>query len=244
MRDDASMPQGSGAGRLAVAVVVCGVVAGTLLGGTLALWRDTATFSARMPAGVAVFGVGAPGPNGTLSQYATADGQSLTFAFGPAQATALYNGGAGAIVAVPVQVDSLSQGHRGLRYTVTTELRGGVFGASQVQLYRVDSPAACTTSTTATVATTSTPWTADHTATTALLSEYWCLVARYVPVTGTHTNTATATGTPVVPNVASPPGVTATDTWTSTVQSVLDPAAEPTHTLTFAFTTFRPGGAP
>ncbi|ADG75522.1 hypothetical protein Cfla_2635 [Cellulomonas flavigena DSM 20109] len=229
---------------LTAAVVLVAVLAGAQAGTTLALWRDRETGTLAMPVGVTVFGVGAPAAAGSLAKYATADGQSLTFEFGPAQAAALYGTtAAGGAVAVPVQVDSLAQGHRGLSYTVSTSISGGVFGASRSTLYKVGSPQACTTSTTATATTTSTPWTTAYTDTTTLMSEYWCLVARFVPVTGTHTNTATVTGTPVIPGLPAQPSLTATDTWTSTARQTLDPAAEPTHRLTFTFSTTRPGGA-
>lgn len=230
---------------LTAAVLLAAVLAGARTGTTLALWRDRETGTVGMPVGVTVFGVGAPATAGSLTTYATTEGQSLTFQFGPAQAAALYGTtAAGGAVAIPIQVDSLAQGHRGLSYTVTTSISGGVFGASRRALYKVASPAACTTSTTATDTTSSTPWTTDYTDTAALKSEYWCLVARYVPVTGTHTNTATVTGTPVIPGLPAQPSLTATDTWTSTARETLNPAAEPTHRLTFTFSTTRPGGTP
>ena len=227
---------------VAVVVLLAAGLVGTATGGTLALWRDELRGTAGMPVGVAVFGIGAPAAPGSLAQYATADGQTLTFTFGPAQAAALHGGTTGGAVAVPVQVDSLAQGRRGLSYTVTPSISGGIFGASRWQLYKVPSAAACTTSTTGTVATTSVPWSTAYTSTTALVSEYWCLVARFVPVTGTHTNTATVTGTPVVPGLAGQAPLTSADTWSATARQTLDPAAEPTHRLTFTFATSRPGG--
>ncbi|UZN02235.1 hypothetical protein [Cellulomonas sp. S1-8] len=225
-------------------VLLAAILVGAGTGGTLALWRDEFTGTVRMPVGVTVFGVGTPATPGTLAKYATADPQSLTFTFGPAQAAALYGGPTGGAVAIPVQVDSLAQGHRGLSYTVTPSITGGVFGASRWQLYKVASAAACTTSTTATVTTTSTPWSTAYTTTTALVSEYWCLVARFVPVTGTHTNTATVTGTPVIPGLGAQSPLTATDSWSALTRQTLVPSAEPTHTLTFAFTTTRAGSTP
>ena len=225
---------------LTAAVTLVAVLVGAGTGGTLALWRDQESGTAAMPVGVTVFGVGAPATPGSLATYATADGQSLSVEFGRPQAATLYGTTAdGGAVAIPFQVDSLAQGHRGLSYTVTPSISGGVFGASRVALYKVASAAACTTSTTATAATGSTPWSTDYTSTSALRSEYWCLVARFVPVTGTHTNTATVTGTPVIPGLGAQTPLTATDSWSSTVRQTLDPAAEPTHRLTFTFTTSR-----
>jgi hypothetical protein len=230
---------------LSGAVLLVAVLVGAGTGSTLALWRTEVSGTARMPVGVTVFGVGAPATPGTLAAYATAEGQSLTFELGPAQAAALYgDASTGGAVAVPVQVDSLAQGHRGLTYTVTPSITGGVFGASRWSLHKVTSAAACTTATTATAATSSTPWTTAYTSSTTLVSEYWCLVARFVPVTGSHTNTATVTGTPAIPGLGAPSPLTATDSWTATARQTLVPSAEPTHRLTFTFSTSRPGGAP
>lgn len=230
---------------LTAAVVLVAVLVGAGTGGTLALWRDQERGSAAMPVGVTVFGVGAPAAPGSLAKYATADGQSLTFEFGPAQAATLYGTApAGGAVAIPVQVDSLAQGHRGLSYTVAPTVSGGVFGASTWALYKVPSQAACTTSTTATLTASSTPWSTAYTSTSTLTTEFWCLVAKFVPVTGTHRDTATVTGTPDTPGATAPRDVTDTDEWRATVTQRLDPAAEPTHRLTFTFTTTRAGGTP
>lgn len=216
-------------------VVVAAAVLGLGGGATFALWRDSASTTARMPVGVAVFGAGAPG----ALTYAGSEADRLTFTFGPQQAKTLHDAG---VVAIPVQVDSLSQGHRGLSYTLTPAVSGGIFGASTWRLVKVASAAACTPSATGSTQTTSTPWTSDYSAATTPTSEFWCLVASWASVTGTHSNTVTATGTPDIPG--SPASVTATDRWSATVSNDLDPAAEPTHRLTFDFRTFRPGAAP
>lgn len=235
--------RGSRGWVLTAAVLLVAVLVGAGTGSTVALWRAELTGTARMPVGVTVFGVGAPATPGTLREYATAEGQALHVEFGgPAQAAQLYGTApTGGAVAIPVQVDSLAQGHRGLTYTVTPSISGGVFGASRWSLFRVDSAAACTTEATGTPATTATPWTTDYTSTSTLRSEYWCLVARFVPVTGTHSNTATVTGTPEIPGLPARPPLTATDTWSATARQTLDPDGEPTHRLTVTFTTTRPG---
>ena len=222
-------------------VILLAVVAGYGVGDTLALWRDEYRATARMPVGVAVFGVGAPGE----IEYATVDGESLTFEFGPEQAEDLYgtlpDGGA---VAIPVQVDSLAQGHRGLSYTVTPSVSGGVFGASTWALYRVPNVAACTTSTTGTPANSSTPWSTAYTSTGTPTSEFWCLVAKFEPVTGDHENTVTVVGTPDTPGVTPPREPTDTATWHATVEESFDLEHEPVHTLAFTFSTTRSGGTP
>lgn len=230
---------------LTALVLAVSVLIGLGTGGTLALWRDEFRVTANVPLGVAVFGVGAPATPGALAKYATADRQSLTFEFGPAQAAQLYGSGpAGGTAAIAVQVDSLAQGHRGLSYTVVPTISGGVFGASTWQLLKLAPGVACTTAATGSAVTSSAPWTAAYDATSTLRTEQWCLVARFVPVTGAHENTATVTGTPDTPGNPSPREVTDDDKWRATVRQKLDPAAEPTHRLTFTFTTARPGGQP
>lgn len=229
-----------------VALVVAGAAAGGVLGGrTLALWRAAETVTAAVPVGVAVLGIGAPAVPGALGSYATSDGQVLSYAFGPEQAATLAGTGPdGGAVAVPLQVDSLAQGSRELTYTVTPEIDGGVFGASTWELYRVASAGACTTGTTQTVARTSTPWSGAYAPGTALRSEYWCLVARYVPVTGTHEGTATVSGTPELPDGGSTDTATSSSTWTADVAQVIDPTQEPVHHLRVDWATGRPGAAP
>ena len=184
-----------------------------------------------MPVGVAVFGAGAPG---SLT-YAAAETDKPVFSFGKVQAQTLHDTGA---VAFVVQVDSLSQGHRGLTYTVTPAISGGLFGASTMVLTKVASAAACTTSTTgpAPTPTTSVPWTGTYNEATAPVAEYWCVVAKWTRVTGTHTDTVTASGTSAD---GTPVPVTATDTWNATVDNNIDPTVEPTQKLTFDFRTFR-----
>jgi hypothetical protein len=222
-------------GRRATAfVVVLGVALGLGGGTAMALWRDSASTSARMPVSVAVFGAGAPGG----VKYAASESDKLVFEFGRAQAQALHDAGA---VAFAVQVDSLSQGHRGLTYTVTPAVSGGLFGASTWSLTKVASAAACTTSTMGPAQGSSTPWPGTYNEATAPLAEYWCIVAKWAKITGTHSNKVTASGTPDLPGTPGGP-VTATDTWGATVSNDIDPTVEPTHTLTFDFRTFR--GAP
>lgn len=227
---------------VAVVVLVAALV-GVGTGGTFALWRASFSGSQRMPVGVAVFGAGAPGSpvfaTTSTPLDATRNRGSVTYTI-PASATAtLYNGNspAGGAVAVPLQVRSLAQGHRGLAYTLTPDTAGGVFGASQVSTYRVASAAACTTSLSGPSSTlSSTPWNAAYTAATVATDEYWCLVARYVPTTWTHTDTArvTATGPDGTGTVTG-----SSSAWTATATRSFVVASEPPHTVTFTFTTFR-----
>ncbi|MBO0899656.1 hypothetical protein J1G42_06740 [Cellulomonas sp. zg-ZUI222] len=225
------------AGVLALTVALAALV-GVVGGGTLALWRDVETVTAGMPAGVVVFGVGTPGEPGALADYATGPGDTVELTFGPAQAATLLATGS---VAVPVQVDALSQGHRGLRYTVTPHITGGILGESDVRLVKVAGPAACTPTVAGPEAGASTPVPADYSDTRRLTSEYWCLVAAFDPVQGTYDSTASVDAGVATSGGSTSQRVTVEDRWSASVGKARVPADEPTHRLTFAFTTFRPG---
>jgi len=217
-----------------VLVVLAAALLGLGLRGTAALWRDAVGVDARLPLGVAVFGVGSPGE----VAYAPAGATAQAFTFGAEEARTLHTEGA---VAIPVQVDSLAQGHHGLTYTVEPSVAGGLFGVSTWTLAKVGSADACTTSVTGESPRTSTPWDATYADAVAPTSEYWCLVAQWEPLAGTHVDTVTATGSVTVPGLPDPVPVTGSDSWSAVVADDLDPAAEPQHTLTFTFRTFRPG---
>ena len=232
-----------GGALLVTLVLVAAALVGAGSVGTLALWRNSEHGTVTFRTGVVVFGVGAPGMPTYASSTSPVTGRpgvdegSVTFTFGPTQAQTLYTSGA---VAIPVQVDSLAQGNRGLSYQVTTSATGGVFGASQVALYQVVTAAACTTATTATTATGSAPWSTAYSTAVTPTSEYWCLVAHYVPTRWSHTDTATVTGT----GPGSSGTVGASSTWSGTATQTFVPGAEPTHTLTFTFRTYGPGSTP
>ena len=136
---------------LVAVVLAVAAVVGAGTGGTLALWRDSFTGTIRMPVGVTVFGAGAPGAPLFATSSTPIDASrnrgTVTYSFGPAQAAALYasNNLAGGAVAIPVQVTTLAQGHRGLGYVLSLSVTGGIFGASNLVTYPVASAAACTT---------------------------------------------------------------------------------------------------
>jgi len=225
------------AGVLALTVALAALV-GVVGGRTLALWRDVESVTAGMSAGVVVFGVGAPGEAGTLADYATGPGDTVELAFGPVQAATLLETGS---VAVAVQVDALSQGHRGLRYIVTPHITGGILGESDVRLVKVAGPAACTSTVAGPDARESTPVPADYSDTRRLTTEYWCLVATFDPVQGTYDSTASVDAGVATSGGSTSQRVTDEDRWSASVGKPLVAADEPTHRLTFTFTTFRPG---
>ena len=207
---------------------------GGAAGASLALWHDRATMAGQIRTGGAAFAVGKP--SGSLTQAGS--DHRATFTFGPAEAATLLSAGA---VAVPILVDSVSQGNRGLRYTVTppTYPTNSIFGSSAPTLFKVGSAAACTTAAVppAPNPLTSTPVSAAYSTSTTPTTEYWCVVARLgtLPDEGTYTNHATVTGQsefgPAQDNTQ----------WSAKVTTAMTAAAEPTHTVTFTYSTFRPG---
>jgi len=228
--------------RVTATVAAAGLVGAAVgIGGaSLALWRDSVEVGGAVSTGYQSFAVGSPGAT-VVAPSGTAD-----FTVGSEAAAALVRDGE---VAVPVQVDSVSQGNKGLHYTVTPPASWGegVLGASAVHVFRVDSPAACTTealspdTVPAPGPLSSTPVPATYTTGTEPVSEYWCVYASYdgPPALGEYANTATVTA--VAPGSEQ---VSDEDGWNATVVADLDPADEPDHVLSFTSTTFRPGQEP
>jgi hypothetical protein len=165
------------------------------------------------------------------------------FTFGAAEATALFTQRS---VAIPIQVDALAQGNRGLSYEVSPSVSGGVFGSAEVIIFPVDGAAACSVG--AAPATqpplTSTPVSAAYSGTyddtvDDLTTEYWCLVAQLDKAAYDYDNTVTAEG-------SWSPGSTVKDddVWSATITDDLNPAVEPTHKITFDYATFHRCPAP
>ncbi|MFJ6417635.1 SipW-dependent-type signal peptide-containing protein [Paeniglutamicibacter sp. NPDC091659] len=219
------------------------VLVGSIGGATMALWHDDESFTSQIQTGKVAFAVGAPGA--TLAKSATASGQTLNFTFGKAEAATLLSSKA---VAIPIQVDSLSQGNKGMRYSVASPTFGpdSLFGAAKTELVRVDTAADCKLAPRPQLPSplpsgyyTRTPVSSDYSAATTPTSEFWCLTATLdkLPGAGTYTNKATVTATPDKGTGT----VTASDQWWANVTSVADASKEPDHTIGFTFETFRPG---
>lgn len=219
------------------------VLLGSIGGATMALWHAEQSFTSEIKTGKVAFAVGAPG--NTLAQEASATGDKLDFTFGKAEAATLLDK---LEVAIPIQVDSLSQGNKGMRYAVTPPTFGAdsLFGAAKTALVKVDSAAACAVSARPQLPSPipadyykRTPVSSDYSARTTPESEYWCLVATLdkAPGTGTYTNTATVTAVPDKGTGTA----TDSDQWWADVTSVANADKEPNHTIGFAFETFRPG---
>lgn len=213
------------------------LLVGTLGGATMALWHAEQSFTSQIQTGKVAFAVGAPGS--TLTQNATSTGDKLSFAFGKAEAETLVRNKQ---IAIPIQVDSLSQGNKGLHYTVEKKIaENSIFEAANAKLVRVASAAACTMNPAALDHENfkRTPVPATYSADSVPTSEFWCLTASLdaLPGAGTYTNTATVTAT-----TATGTGpVTDSDDWWANVTSLSNPSTEPTHKIDFTFETFRPG---
>ncbi len=225
--------------RTGVTVAVSAVAGAVLgIGGTsLALWNDTVEVTGRIATGYEHFAVG------TVGDTVPASGRTATVRLGPDEARTLLDDGE---VAVPLQVDSLSQGNKGLRYEVAlpTSWGAGVFASSEVSFFAVDDPAACSVdlltpeSVPVDAEHASTPVPAEYTAGSDPTTEFWCLYAAFTgpPELGDYANTATVTA-----DSPADEEVSDEDSWDAVVVADLDPAAEPRHPLTFTYSTFRPG---
>lgn len=231
--------------RVVALLLGLGVLAGVGTGGVLALWSDEETVTGRLPVGVAVFGAGAPDAPvyADSATWDAATGRStgtLTIDIDAVHVGTLYGGNEGGAIAVPIRVDSLAQGHRGLRYELDVRgVAGELFEASSVSTHRVADPAACVAGLETAPATGSTPWTSEYSDSSEVLLEHWCIVARYVPTTCQHENTVTVTASHPV---AGEPELEASDSWQAHAERDYDPAAEHVR-LELEFTTF-PAGDP
>lgn len=230
---------------------VAGIAMG--LGATsLALWNDEATFTGTISSGYEYFAAGIEGETLTPASDdgAPPTGNSVDVSVGAPQAQILADEGQ---IAIAFQVDSLSQGNKGLEYTLSppTDWGEGYFGSSDVSIYWVDDPSECVVGADGpglpadghVVANTdgtfiSTPVSAAYSTTTTPTTEYWCLRATLggLPDEGEYENTAKVTA-----NGPAGTEVSDQDSWNADVTTALDPAEEGDHTITFSYETFRPG---
>ncbi|KZE09936.1 SipW-dependent-type signal peptide-containing protein [Brevibacterium casei] len=211
---------------------VLGILLG-IGGGTLALWSDNASGTGEISSGYEYFAAG------RVDDTQAAKGKKASVSLGAAEAETLLKDGE---VAVALQTDSLSQGNKGLRYELTPpDWSGGIFGASDVSVFRVRAPSECTVANTPTTAQDlrSTPVSAEYSETTDPTIEYWCVSAKLKDngEVGQYENTATVTA-------EDPAGtkVEAKDSWNAKIRLGLDPKQEPNRDIVFKYETFRPGG--
>ena len=220
--------------RRSVVMLSTAAVAGIALGmggSTFALWQDATGWTASAKSGYEYFAAGAPG------EIQPATNGTVEFTVGSAEATKLK---ANRQIAIPMQTESVSQGNKGLRYTIEEPAWGDhLFGAASTTLFQVATPEDCTVDNApaAPGEPTSTPVSAEYSDAEEPVIETWCLVATIdeLPDEGEYSNSVTATA-------QDPAGtsVEATDTWHATITSTMDPADEPDHVITFGYETFRP----
>ncbi|WP_147915468.1 hypothetical protein [Ruania zhangjianzhongii] len=238
-----------------VAVVATSALLGGALGlggASFALWEDAVSFDGQIASGYEYFAAGRGEANASTvadsAMTAVSDavapptGETAAVTIGTADAQMLLEDHE---LAVPLRTDSLSQGNKGLHYTLAEPDWGdGIFGAADVFLFPVATAADCTVDNAPAdppAELSSTPVAADYSDATTPTTEYWCLVAALgaLPDEGDYTNEVTATGTD-----PSDTEVSDTDTWSADVTSAMDPADEPDHEIAVTYQTFRPGQEP
>ena len=237
-----------------VAVVATSALLGGALGlggASFALWEDALSAEGQIASGYEYFAAGRGEANASTvadsAMTAVSDavapptGETATVTVGAADAQVLVEDHQ---LAMPLRTDSLSQGNKGLHYTLAEPDWGdGIFGTADVHVFPVATAAECTVANAPDDPADlfSTPVTADYSDSATPTTEYWCLVATLgaLPDEGSYTNEVTATGT-------DPSGteVTDTDSWSADVTSGMDPADEPDHEITVSYQTFRPGQEP
>lgn len=214
----------------AATTVGAGLVAVAVVGVTSALWRTELTSDAALQDAAVLFAV-----NG---EEASASDPTVGVDLGSAEIQALLDDGA---IAVPIEVQALSQGNRGLRYSVAvpTTDEGNILHWADLAVFPVDGMNACTVDAAAPLVppTTSTPVSADYSDETTPATEYWCFRAdlRQLPDVGEFTTTATVTGAHALGEIVETPS-TQID-----VTTAFTAANEPTHRVTFTYETFRAG---
>lgn len=196
--------------------------------GTYALWGDSENLEFEVQRGVESF---AAGP---VNHTVEATDGTVDVTVGAPEAAQLVEAGG---IAIALQTDSVSQGNRGLSYTISEPDWGDrIFGSAQTALFPIDSAGACAVENAPATASElhSTPISAEHSDSTEPTIEYWCFVAELdsPPVEGTYSSTASVTA-----ESTDDVTVEASDDWEADV--TMDPADEPDHAITFSYETFR-----
>ena len=236
-------------GVLAAGALLVGAALGTT-GASFALWSDSDSKTAgTIDRGYEYFAAGVVG--GTMAP-ASSPGQagsnfvSLQFNGQPLAQKLLTDGKA----SQTFQVDAISQGNMGLRYTAAWQNNWAANtpladSGTTLELFRVSATTDCTPDAVPQLGTalSAEPVSAGYSTSSSVTTQYWCLTARGVMSdAGSYSNTARATA-----SIAGAPGtVTATpvgkgNTWTAAITTSLTAAAQGTRTLTFTYSTFRPG---
>lgn len=212
------------------ATLGAGIVALAVVGATSALWRTELTSHAALPDAAVLFSV-----NG---EDATASNPAVVVTLGPTEMQALLDDGS---LAVPIEVQALSQGNRGLRYTVAAPATDetDILHWAELSVFPVSDLTSCSVEAEAPILppSTSTPVAPTYSDTTTPTTEYWCLRAdlRELPDVGEFTTTATITGTHALGEIVE------TLSTQLDVTTAFTAANEPTHRVTFTYETFRAG---
>lgn len=216
---------------VAAATLGAALVALAATGVTSALWRTELTTHGAVPDAAVLFSV-----NG--DDASSAD-PTATVTLGSTEMQSLLDTRS---LAVPIEVEALSQGNRGLRYTVELPATAetDILHWAEVSLFPVDGPAACTVDAVAPSELpplTSTPVSATYSDATAPTIEHWCLRADLdaLPDEGVFTTTTTVTGTHALGEIVE---TVPTQIDVTTAFTVAD---EPTHRISFRYETFRAG---
>ncbi|WP_336662796.1 hypothetical protein [Leucobacter sp. USHLN154] len=206
------------------------LIAVAVAGATSALWRTELSTHAALPDAAVLFDV-----NGESS---SASDPTVTYAIGSDDMQALMDDGS---IAIPIEVKSLSQGNRGLRYTVTppATTETDIMHWADTTVFPVTSEGSCTVDTDVPTdpPLTSTPVPATYSDTTTPTTEYWCLHAKlgHLPDAGRYTSTATITGTHALGEIVKE------SLWDLEVTTAFTVADEPEHEVAFTYETFRAG---
>lgn len=215
----------------AAATLGTALVALAAAGVTSALWRTELTTHGAVPDAAVLFSV-----NG---DDASAADPTATVTLGSTEMQSLLDTRS---LAVPIEVEALSQGNRGLRYTVElpTSAETDILHWADLSIFPVDGPTACTIETEAPSELpplTSTPVAPTYSDATTPTIEHWCLRADLgtLPDEGVFTTTTTITGTHALGDIVEtvPAQIDVTTAFTV--------ADEPAHCLSFTYETFRAG---
>lgn len=226
---------------LSIAAVL-GLALGAAGTATFALWSDQNTLTGSVQTGYEYFAAGLA--DTTLQTPSPTQPHTVNIPSGweVDAATELMQNQS---VAVVFETQSLSQGNKGLSYTVNepADWGDGIFADADVFLYWVPTPADCDVA----VAKPATPDTvegfnsqpvsSEYSEDTAVVTEYWCLLATYIPPTaaGHYNNTATVTGRGVNDEV-----LTDTDQWWVDLSKTYDPTVQIELPMSFTYSTDRP----
>lgn len=217
-------PLAAFAGVAALAALVAAAVPGA----TYALWHAELETTGVLTDAATIFSV-----NGTDASSAS---PAVGVPLGPEEAQVLLDE---RDLAIPVEVSALSQGNRGLRYTVSLApaTADSVFASAQVAIVPVDDAASCTTDLALpeSAPTDSTPVPAGYSDTDEPAVENWCVRAHLdgLPDEGAYQSSTTITGTHALGEISDE------TVWNFDVLTAFTAAAEPVREVVFTYETFR-----